>query len=163
MNATFEIKTNGHNKTIDQNPVTKKLSQVLAETYTLSLKTQSFHWNVTGPMFQPLHSLFEEQYSELARAVDEMAERIRALGQPAPGSFKEFQILSSIKCTSEKTNSWTMIQELLEGHVTISQTANNAFNIAQKAGDEGTADLMVQRIQMHDKTAWMLRSFMDIE
>jgi starvation-inducible DNA-binding protein len=149
------------NKATENKSVTGKLSQVLAESYTLYLKTHNFHWNVTGPMFQPLHSVFEEQYSELANAVDEIAERIRALGQPAPGSFTEFQNLSSIKEASGKTKAQDMIKELLQGHETISQTASEAATTAQKAGDEGTADLMIQRIQVHDKTAWMLRSFLE--
>jgi starvation-inducible DNA-binding protein len=112
-------------------------------------------------MFQPLHSVFEEQYSQLAEAADEIAERIRAIGHPAPGSFAEFQTLSSIKEASGKTKALEMVKELLEGHETISQTANTVVAIAQEYGDEGTADLMIQRIQEHDKTAWMLRSFLE--
>lgn len=161
MNTAIKIPANGHNKVIDSTPVTEKLSQVLAETYTLYLKTHNFHWNVTGPMFQPLHSVFEEQYSEMANAVDEIAERIRALGQRAPGSFNEFQNLSSIKDSSGKVAALEMIKELLEGHETISQTTSKAATTAQEADDEGTADLMIQRIQVHDKIAWMLRSFLE--
>jgi starvation-inducible DNA-binding protein len=161
MNTTIKTPANGSNRITDYNPVSEKLSQVLAESYTLYLKTHNFHWNVTGPMFQPLHSVFEEQYSELANAVDEIAERIRALGQPAPGSFTEFQNLSSIKEASGKVKAQDMIKNLLEGHKTISKTAHIAATTAQEAGDEGTADLMIQRIQVHDKTAWMLRSFLE--
>jgi len=155
MNATTKIQENGHQK------IVAGLSQVLAESYVLSLKTQNFHWNVRGPMFQPLHSVFEGQYEELTEAIDEIAERIRALGFPAPGSFSEFQSLSSIEEVSGKPKALEMIKELLDGHETISQTAYKAAAIAQEHGDEGTADLMIQRIREHDKTAWMLRSFLD--
>jgi starvation-inducible DNA-binding protein len=161
MNTTTKIQANGHNKMTDRNTVVAGLSQVLAESYTLYLKTHNFHWNVTGPMFQPLHSVFEEQYSELAEAVDDIAERIRALGHPAPGSFSEFQRLSSIKEASGNHKALEMVRELLEGHQTISQTANKVTAIAQDVGDEASADLMIQRIHVHDKAAWMLRSFLE--
>ncbi|MBT3367923.1 MAG: DNA starvation/stationary phase protection protein [Nitrospina sp.] len=161
MNTTTQMPVNDRNKVANQNRVADGLSRVLAETNTLYLKTHNFHWNVTGPMFQPLHSVFEEQYSQLAEAADEIAERIRAIGHPAPGSFAEFQTLSSIKEASGKTKALEMVKELLEGHETISQTANTVVAIAQEYGDEGTADLMIQRIQEHDKTAWMLRSFLE--
>ena len=160
MNTT-SIQTNGNKKVRNGNVVAGGLSQVLAESYVLYLKTHNFHWNVTGPMFQPLHSMFEGQYAALAEAVDEIAERIRALGFPAPGSFSEFQSLSSIGEASGKSKALQMVKELLEGHEIISQTANKVAAIAQEHGDEGTADLMIQRIQEHDKTAWMLRSFLD--
>ncbi len=155
MNTKTGVKEN------DRKEIVEGLSQVLAESYVLYLKTHNFHWNVTGPMFQPLHSVFEGQYSELAEAVDEIAERIRALGHPAPGSFAEFQRLSSIEEASIKPKALEMVKELLDGHETISQTANNVVATAQEGGDEGTADLMIQRIQEHDKTAWMLRSFLE--
>lgn len=145
----------------DRNKIVEGLSLVLAESYILYLKTHNFHWNVTGPMFQPLHSVFDGQYTELAEAVDEIAERIRALGFPAPGSFSEFQSLSSIEEASGQPNAMEMIKELLDDHETLSRTANKVAATAQEGSDEGTADLMIQRIQEHDKTAWMLRSFLD--
>ncbi len=145
----------------ERKKIVKGISMVLAESYVIYLKTHNFHWNVTGPMFQPLHSVFEEQYTELAGAVDEIAERIRALGLPAPGSFAEFQKLSSIKEASGTPKAMEMVKELLDGHKTISQTACSVVTIAQQFGDEATADLMIQRIQEHDKTAWMLRSFLE--
>ena len=158
---TINIQTNGNKKASNENVVAGGLSQVLAESYVLYLKTHNFHWNVTGSMFQPLHSVFEGQYTALAEAVDEIAERIRALGVPAPGSFSEFQCLSSIEEASGKPRALEMVKELLDGHETISQIANKVAVIAQEHGDEGTADLMIQRIQEHDKTPWMLRSFLD--
>jgi len=147
MNTAVKATENGHQK------VVAGLSQVLAESYVLSLKTQNFHWNVRGPMFQPLHSVFEEQYEELAEAIDEIAERIRAIGFPAPGTFSEFQNLSSVKKASGKPNALEMVKELLNGHETISKSANKVAAIAQVHGDERTADLMIQRIQAHDKAA----------
>ena len=158
MNTTTKVNT--HINLKDRKEVVEGLSRVLSESYILYLKTHNFHWNVTGPMFQPLHSVFEGQYSDLSGAVDEIAERIRALDFYAPGSFAEFQNLSSIKEASGKPKAMQMVKELLEGHETISQTANTAAVTAQGAGDEGTADLMIQRIQEHDKAAWMLRSFL---
>lgn len=155
MNAHIKM-TEGERK-----EVVKGLSQVLAESYILSLKTQNFHWNVKGPMFQPLHSVFEGQYEELAEAIDEIAERIRALGFPAPGSFSEFHSLSSIEESTGKPEALEMVAELLNGHETLSATAYKAAAVAQEHGDEGTADLMIQGIQSHDKAAWMLRSFLD--
>jgi starvation-inducible DNA-binding protein len=154
MNTNIEKEISDHKKVVDG------VSQVLAETYVLYLKTHNFHWNVTGPMFQPLHSVFEEQYSELADAVDEVAERIRALGMRAPGSFSEFQSLSSIKEATGQPKAMDMIEKLLDDHETLSETANNTAVTAQESGDEATADLMIQRIQVHDKAAWMLRSFL---
>ena len=162
MNMTSQVQTNGNSKSKGHERTVDGLSRVLAESYTLYLKTHNFHWNVTGPMFQPLHSVFEEQYSELAEAVDEIAERIRALNSPAPGSFKEFQNLSSIKEATGKFNALEMVKELLNGHETISQTAGKVAAVAQESGDEGTADLMIQRTQVHDKAAWMLRSFLEV-
>jgi starvation-inducible DNA-binding protein len=162
MNMTSQVQTNGNSKSKGHERTVDGLSRVLAESYTLYLKTHNFHWNVTGPMFQPLHSVFEEQYSELAEAVDEIAERIRALNHPAPGSFEEFRNLSSIKEATGKFNALEMVKELLNGHETISQTAGKVAAVAQESGDEGTADLMIQRTQVHDKAAWMLRSFLEV-
>lgn len=145
----------------DRDEIAKGLSKLLADTYSLYLKTHSFHWNVTGPMFQTLHLMFETQYNELALAVDLVAERIRALGFPAPGTYSEFARLSSIRETSGTPKAEEMIQLLVEGQEAIVRTARSVFPIAEKASDEATADLLTQRIQLHEKTAWMLRSLLE--
>jgi starvation-inducible DNA-binding protein len=145
----------------DRDEIAKGLSKLLADTYSLYLKTHSFHWNVTGPMFQTLHLMFETQYNELALAVDLIAERIRALGLPAPGTYSEFARLSSIRETSGTPKAEEMIQLLVEGQEAIVRTARSVFPIAEKASDEATADLLTQRIQLHEKTAWMLRSLLE--
>lgn len=137
------------------------LSRLLADSYTLYLKTHKFHWNVTGPMFQTLHLMFETQYNELALAVDSIAERIRALGFYAPGSYAEFAKLASIKETEGVPKAEEMIRLLVDGQEAVVRTARSVFPIAEKAGDEATADLLTQRIQLHEKTAWMLRSLLD--
>ena len=141
--------------------VAEGLSRLLADSYTLYLKTHKFHWNVTGPMFQTLHLMFETQYTELATAVDLIAERIRALGFFAPGSYAEFAKLSSIKESDGLPKAEDMIRQLVEGQEAVVRTARSVFPIAEKAGDEATADLLTQRIQLHEKTAWMLRSLLD--
>lgn len=145
----------------DRDEIAKGLSKLLADTYSLYLKTHSFHWNVTGPMFQTLHLMFETQYNELALAVDLVAERIRALGFPAPGTYSEFARLSSIRETSGTPKAEEMIQLLVEGQEAIVRTARSVFPTAEKASDEATADLLTQRIQLHEKTAWMLRSLLE--
>lgn len=145
----------------DRYEIAKGLSKLLADTYSLYLKTHSFHWNVTGPMFQTLHLMFEMQYNELALAVDLVAERIRALGFPAPGTYSEFARLSSIRETSGAPKAEEMIQLLVEGQEAIVHTARSVFPTAEKASDEATADLLTQRIQLHEKTAWMLRSLLE--
>jgi starvation-inducible DNA-binding protein len=137
------------------------LSRLLADTYTLYLKTHYFHWNVTGPMFQTLHLMFETQYTELALAVDSIAERIRALGFPAPGSYTEYAKLSSIPETTSVPKAEEMIKLLVEGQEAVCRTARSIFPVAEKASDEPTADLLTQRLQLHEKTAWMLRSLLD--
>lgn len=137
------------------------LSRLLADTYTLYLKTHYFHWNVTGPMFQTLHLMFETQYTELALAVDSIAERIRALGFPAPGSYTEYAKLSSIPETTEVPKAQEMIKLLVEGQEAVCRTARSIYPIAETASDEPTADLLTQRLQLHEKTAWMLRSLLD--
>ena len=137
------------------------LSRLLAATYTLYLKTHYFHWNVTGPMFQTLHLMFETQYTELALAVDLIAERIRALGFPAPGSYSEYAKLSSISETTSVPKATEMIKLLVEGQEAVCRTARSIYAIADKASDEPTADLLTQRLQLHEKTAWMLRSLLD--
>jgi starvation-inducible DNA-binding protein len=138
------------------------LSRLLADSYTLYLKTHNYHWNVTGPLFNTLHTMFEQQYTELALAVDQIAERIRALGHPAPGSYKAFATLTSIK---EEQGTRTpaakeMIRQLVIGQETVVRTAREILPIAAAAHDEPTADLLTQRMQLHEKNAWMLRSML---
>jgi starvation-inducible DNA-binding protein len=137
------------------------LSRLLADTYTLYLKTHNFHWNVTGPMFQTLHLMFETQYNELALAVDLIAERIRALGYPAPGTYSDYAKLSSIKETPGVPKAEEMIRLLVEGQEAVVRTARSIFPIVDDAHDEPTADLLTQRMQVHEKTAWMLRSLLE--
>ena len=137
------------------------LSQLLADTYTLYLKTHNFHWNVTGPMFQTLHLMFETQYNELALAVDLVAERIRALGFPAPGTYKQFVQLSAIKEDDGIPKAQDMIRRLVEAHETVARTAREIFKAAESANDQPTCDLLTQRMQVHEKTAWMLRSLLE--
>ncbi|HMM44439.1 MAG TPA: Dps family protein [Candidatus Macondimonas sp.] len=141
--------------------IAEGLSRLLADTYTLYLKTHNFHWNVTGPMFQTLHLMFETQYTELALAVDQIAERIRSLGFPAPGTYKAFAELGSIKETDGVPKATDMIRLLVEGQEAVVRTARALFPAVESAGDEATADLLTQRIQVHEKTAWMLRSLLD--
>lgn len=145
----------------DRAEIAAGLSKLLADTYTLYLKTHNFHWNVTGPMFQTLHLMFEGQYNELALAVDAIAERIRALDFPAPGTYKEYSKLSSIKETDGVPKATEMIRLLVEGQEAVVRTARSIFPIVEKAHDEPTADLLTQRMQIHEKTAWMLRSLLE--
>ena len=145
----------------DREAIAEGLSRLLADTYTLYLKTHNFHWNVKGPMFQTLHLMFETQYTELALAVDLIAERIRSLGFPAPGTYKQFAALSSIKETEGVPNATTMIKLLVEGQEAVAKTARSVFPVVDKANDEPTADLLTQRMQVHEKTAWMLRSLLE--
>lgn len=142
----------------DRKEIVQVLSRLLADTYTLYLKTHNFHWNVTGPMFQTLHLMFETQYNELALAVDSIAERIRALGFPAPGTYVEFIELSSLKEQPGVPAAEQMIRLLVDGHEATIRTARSAFPAAERSNDEATADLLTQRMQVHEKTAWMLRS-----
>ena len=137
------------------------LEHVLADTYTLYLETHNFHWNVTGPMFQTLHLMFETHYNELALAVDLVAERIRALGFPAPATYKKFIELSSIKEPDGVPKAQEMIKLLVEGHETVARTARKVFKAAEGANDQPTCDLLTQRMQVHEKTAWMLRSLLE--
>ena len=137
------------------------LARLLADTYTLYLKTHNFHWNVTGPMFNTLHLMFEAQYNELALAVDLIAERIRALGVPAPGSYREFGKLTQVKESEGSPNANEMIRQLVEGQETVVRTARSVFPDADAAHDEPTADLLTQRMQIHEKNAWMLRSLLE--
>lgn len=136
------------------------LSHLLADTYTLYLKTHNYHWNVEGPMFQTLHTMFELQYTELALAVDLIAERIRALGHYAPGSYAQYAKLSSIKEVTGVPGAQDMIKDLVKGNEAVSKTARALFPVVDKSSDEPTADLLTQRMQIHEKTAWMLRSLL---
>lgn len=144
----------------DRKAIAAGLSRVLADSYTLYLKTHNFHWNVTGPMFNSLHLMFEGQYTELATAVDEIAERIRALGETAPGTYSAFAKLSQIEEEEGVPPAKEMIEQLVRGHETVAKTARSVFPLADKGGDEPTADLLTQRLQIHEKTAWMLRSLL---
>jgi starvation-inducible DNA-binding protein len=145
----------------DRETVAEGLSHLLADTYTLYLKTHNFHWNVTGPMFQTLHAMFELQYSELAAAVDVVAERIRALGEPAPGSYGDYQMLSSITVEPGVPQARDMIRQLVAGQEAVVRTARRVFPSAEQAGDQVTMDLLTQRMQVHEKTAWMLRALLE--
>jgi starvation-inducible DNA-binding protein len=147
-------------KAADRDKIAAGLSRLLADSYTLYLKTHNYHWNVEGPMFTTLHQMFEEQYTELATAVDEIAERIRTLGVKAPGSYSAFAKLSSIGEASGEETAEEMIRELVLGQEAVARTAREAFPAADEAGDEPTADLLTQRMQIHEKNAWMLRSML---
>lgn len=152
MNVAIGIKESGIKA------IAEELNKLLADTYLLYLKTQNFHWNVTGQLFYSLHLMFEKQYEELADAVDLIAERIRALGFNAPASFSEFSKLTRLKEAGHGLTSEKMLQELLSDHETITRNCHEMMKVAQEAGDEGTVDLFVERMREHDKTAWMLRS-----
>ena len=144
----------------DRRKIVTGLSKFLADTYTLYLKTHNFHWNVVGPMFQTLHLMFEQHYNDLWLAVDLIAERIRALGSLAPGTYSEFAKLSSIKEEKGDLKAEAMIRSLIEGHEAVIRTARIVFSMADKAQDQVTMDLLTQRMQVHEKTAWMLRSLL---
>jgi starvation-inducible DNA-binding protein len=138
------------------------LSKLLADTYTLYLTTHNFHWNVTGPMFNTLHAMFMQQYTELWNAVDPIAERIRALGHPAPGSYAQFAALSSLPdAPRAPPRALEMVKILVEGHEGVVRTARSVFPLANRADDQPTADLLTQRLDIHEKTAWMLRSLLE--
>ena len=136
------------------------LSRLLADTYTLYLKTHNFHWNVTGPMFNTLHLMFETQYNELALAVDLIAERIRALGHPAPGSYSAYAKLSSIAEAEGVPDAAEMIRQLVQGQEAVARTARSVFPLVNDANDQPSADLLTQCMQVHEKNAWMLRSLL---
>ena len=147
---------------MDRSAITGGLARLLADTYTLYLTTHNFHWNVTGPMFNTLHTMFMAQYNELWTAVDPIAERIRSLGHPAPGSYAQFGALTSIKdAPTTPPKALEMVRILVEGHEAVARTARSIFPLADKAGDEPTADLLTQRLTMHEQTAWMLRSMLE--
>jgi starvation-inducible DNA-binding protein len=144
----------------DRTAIAEGLSRVLADSYTLYLKTHNYHWNVTGPMFNTLHLMFEQQYTELALAVDQIAERIRALGHRAPGSYRDYAALTVIADDADEADAESMIRRLLEGQEALVRTARAVFPLADAAHDEPTADLLTQRMQVHEKNAWMLRSML---
>lgn len=145
----------------DRAAIAEGLNALLADTYTLYLTTHNFHWNVTGPMFNTLHAMFMTQYTELWNAVDPIAERIRALGFPAAGSYGQFGKLSSLKdAPAAPPKALEMVRILVEGHEAVARTARGVFRRVEKAGDEPTADLLTQRLDIHEKTAWMLRSLL---
>jgi len=138
------------------------LSKLLADTYTLYLTTHNFHWNVTGPMFNTLHTMFMQQYTELWNAVDPIAERIRALGHPVPGSYAQFAALSSLPdVPAAPPKALDMVRTLVAGHEGVARTARGVFPLADRADDQPTADLLTQRLDIHEKTAWMLRSLLE--
>lgn len=142
----------------DRAEIAKGLSKLLADSFQLYLKTHSFHWNVEGPMFSTLHNMFMEQYTELWQALDEIAERIRSLGHYAPGTFSKYAEIGSIKESAEDLSAEKMIEELLHGHEAVAKTARSIFPAGEKGKDEASLDLLTQRLQVHEKTAWMLRS-----
>lgn len=145
----------------DRQEIADGLSKLLAESYSLYLKTHNYHWNVTGPMFQTLHIMFETQYTELALAVDLIAERIRALGQYAPGGYEEFAKLSSIKDAKKGASAHEMIRDLVSSHETVIRTARSLFPAAERGVDQVTLDLLTTRMEIHEKTSWMLRSLLE--
>jgi len=168
MSNKVKQDTRGISRTIDigidekqRAQIAGGLARVLADTYTLYLQTHNFHWNVTGPMFNTLHLMFEQQYNELALAVDQIAERIRALGFPAPGSYKDYAKLTRIQEMDGVPDAEEMIRILVKGQETVVRTAREVFPSAEGANDEPTADLLTQRMQVHEKTAWMLRSLLE--
>jgi starvation-inducible DNA-binding protein len=154
----MKIKTGIPDK--ERKTIAEGLSRVLADTYTLYLKTHGFHWNVTGPMFQTLHTMFEQQYTELWTATDLIAERIRALGSWAPGSYADFAERSAIKEERGVPAATKMVKQLLDGHETVARTTREVFPDTERAGDQPTMDLLTERMQVHEKTAWMLRSLL---
>jgi starvation-inducible DNA-binding protein len=165
--ASRTVRTNGQREngevqmgidSLDKKAIAQGLCRVLADTYTLYLKTHKFHWNVTGPMFGSLHLMFEQQYTELATAVDELAERIRTLGTYAPGSYREFQSLTTIPEEEYHPSAEEMVRLLAEGHERVSATIREMFEIPDEFGDEPTLDLLTGRMVVHEKAAWMLRA-----
>jgi starvation-inducible DNA-binding protein len=154
-------RTTARKATNQEKQVIEALSRLLADSYTLYLKTHNFHWNVTGPMFTTLHTLFETQYSELALAVDEIAERIRSIGAPAPGSYAEFSELTALKEAVGVPPAIEMVEQLVHDQVLVTQAARKVVAAAERASDQASADLGVRRIQVHEKNAWMLRSHLE--
>jgi starvation-inducible DNA-binding protein len=144
----------------DRSRLAEGLSRLLADTYILYLKTHNFHWNVEGPMFQTLHIMFMEQYTEAWNAIDPIAERIRALGHYAPGSYKQYIKLASVKEADGVPKAGQMIRQLIEGQETVARTARSVLPVADDANDQPTLDLLTQRLDIHEKNAWMLRSLL---
>lgn len=144
----------------DRRAIADGLATFLSDTYALYVKTQNFHWNVTGPMFRALHEMFDEQYRELAKALDDIAERIRALGQTAPGSFSQFAKLTTIKEETGTPAAEEMIRQLLLGHEAVVRRGRDVFSTSEDAGDQVTMDMLAERMQAHEKQAWMLRSLL---
>jgi len=147
----------------DRARIAEALSRVLADSYMLYLKTHNFHWNVTGPMFQPLHSIFQEQYTELWNALDDIAERIRALGHFAPGTYARYAELSSIKEEAGVPDWKEMLRQLVDGQEAVIRTVRDAFGTAEGANDQPSAGMLTDRMEIHEKNAWMLRSFLGNE
>lgn len=147
-------------KADDRLKTAQALSRLMADTYSLYLKTHNFHWNVTGPMFNTLHLMFELQYTELWTAVDLVAERIRVLGEWAPGSYRQLAALTSVPDADGVPDAMTMVRQLVDGHETVVRTAREGLRVAEAAGDDSSVDLFTQRMQVHEKTAWMLRSLL---
>lgn len=147
--------------TANEKAVVKALTRLLADSYTLYLKTQNYHWNVTGPMFTTLHGLFETQYNDLALAVDEIAERVRALGSPVPGSFEEFSKISKVKESVGKVEAKVMIKNLVDDQLTVAAAARAVIESAEPGADFASADLGTRRMDVHQKNAWMLRSHLE--
>jgi len=146
----------------DRQAIANGLSRLLADTYTLYLTTHNFHWNVTGPMFNTLHAMFMTQYTELWNAVDPIAERIRALGHPAPGSYAQFGSLATVPdAPATPPKALEMVRILVQGHEAVARTARDLFPLVDEANDQPTADLLTQRLDIHEKTAWMLRSLLE--
>ena len=146
----------------DRTKIVEGLNRLLADTFTLYLTTHNFHWNVTGPMFNSLHAMFMEQYTELWNAVDPIAERIRSLGHPAPGAYARFNELSSLPdAPAEPPKALEMVRILVDGHEAVARTARGIFEAVDDASDEPTADLLTQRLAVHEQTAWMLRSLLE--
>jgi starvation-inducible DNA-binding protein len=146
----------------DRAAIAAGLAKLLADTYTLYLTTHNFHWNVTGPMFNTLHAMFMAQYTELWGAVDPIAERMRSLGHAAPGSYAQFGKLASVPDAPAKPpKALEMVRVLVDGHEAVARTARSVFPLAEKADDQPTADLLTQRLDVHEKTAWMLRSLLE--
>lgn len=156
MNDTIDIGIS----TDQRKAIVNGLSRMLADSYTLYLKTHNFHWNVTGPMFNTLHLMFEQHYTELALAVDLIAERIRALGEPAPGSYAAFGQLTVLKEAAGVPEAMEMVRQLVKDHEAVVRTARSVFPAVDAANDQPSADLLTQRMQVHEKTAWMLRSLL---
>jgi starvation-inducible DNA-binding protein len=145
----------------DRTQIARGLSKLLADTYTLYLMTHNFHWNVVGPMFNTLHTMFMTQYTELWTAIDPIAERIRALGFPAPGTYAEYAKLSAVKEVAGVPKAGEMVALLIKGHDTVARTARALLPAADAANDQPTLDLITQRLDIHEKTAWMLRSLLE--